>query len=491
MTYRIAFVVVLIACGPSLSAAARPNVLFIICDDLNRHVGFCGYANIQSPNLNELAADSLVFRRAYCQYPVCGPSRASMLSGLYPESTGVLDNKSDIRDLRGKTISMPRHFRNAGYWTARTGKVFHNESTNPRDAWDVSPPRFRNDELPIVRDARLEFLKTHDSINRKNRQAWKSQLQSLATQTRGQKRPGYGPSGLDDDQHKDGKNASQVMQWLRDQPFGDKPFFIACGIQKPHVPFLAPQKYFDLYPQASLTFELPPADDWATKPRLAMNKRFQGFGFELGVENDSLRREYTQAYHACVSFLDAQVGRVIRSLKQNGLYDQTIIVFTSDHGYHLGEHFMWGKVTLFEECARIPMTLRVPGTTTAGSSTDSLVELVDLFPTLARLASLPMPPDLQGADLTPVLRAPAAEVRDAVYTVVSRGKTLGRSLRTQRYRYAEWGSPHAAELYDLKTDPLEYVNLLDDPRMKSTRKRLSGMLRQLQEVATRQRQVKR
>ncbi|MCB1121210.1 MAG: sulfatase-like hydrolase/transferase, partial [Verrucomicrobiae bacterium] len=325
-----------------LAAADMPNVLFIVCDDLNTHVTTSDYPYIKTPAFDELAMEGIVFKRAYCQYPVCGPSRASFLSGLYPESTGILNNSDDIRDVRPGTPSMPQVFKEQGYWTAATGKVFHNPKIDPgEEAWHEKT-FFENDEMPIERKARKEFEEQYGSIeDRQNRSRWREFLLKYAPQTMNQT-PGWGPSGLIDEQHRDGKNAKQVIDWVENRRFGDKPFFIALGIHKPHVPFLAPDKYFDLYPKESLQFVNPPSNFWDTVPKTAISKRYEGFGFELGEENDDLRREYMQAYHACISFIDAQIGSVLQELKDTGLWEKTIIVLTSDHGYQLGEHFMWG-----------------------------------------------------------------------------------------------------------------------------------------------------
>ena len=446
-------------------ANAKPNVLLIVCDDLNTHVSTSGYPHIKTPHLDRLAKAGIIFNRAYCQYPVCGPSRASFLSGLYPESTGVLSNKVDIRETRPGTTSLPQFMKENGYWTGGVGKIFHTTRHEPGELGWHEYHRFENDEFPFVTDALKKFEKKNGSVDRgKTRRRWKETLQGLFTQTRGQQQPGYGPSGLKDDQHRDGRNARKVVEWLDKKSYGDKPFFITVGIHKPHVPFIAPQKYFDLYPRQKLQFELSPTNDWDDIPRLAMVKRFDGFGFELGKENYALRREYTQAYHACVSFLDAQIGLILDKVKAQNLWDDTIVIFTSDHGYHLGEHFMWGKVTLFEECARVPLVVRIPGVSPAGATSDGLVETLDLFPTLAELCGLNAPAHLQGKSYANLIRKPDKTGRLSAYTVVSRGAQLGRSIRTQRWRYAEWGEPKAAELYDLKKDPREYTNLAKSPQ---------------------------
>jgi len=232
------------------AVAEQPNVLLIVCDDLNTHVSTSGYPHIHTPAFDELASEGMTFRRAYCQYPVCGPSRASFLHGLYPQSTGVLDNKLDIRQVRPGTVSMPQCFKNAGYWTGSVGKVFHNEKIDPGEiAWD-QVLRFENDELPMVTPIRKQFEAENGPVtDGKSRREWRKIYPTIATQTRGQA-PGYGPTGLKDDQHKDGKNALQVKEWLNDDVSGDRPFFIACGLHKPHGPFLAPDKYFSMYPKA-------------------------------------------------------------------------------------------------------------------------------------------------------------------------------------------------------------------------------------------------
>lgn len=473
-------IVITLFTSPCVAADAKPNVLFIVCDDLNTHVSTSGYRHVKTPAFDQLAAAGMTFRRAYCQYPVCGPSRASFLSGLYPQSTGVLDNKSDIRTVRPGTISMPQLFKESGYWTGAVGKVFHNEKIDPgKVAWD-QVLRFKNDELPLVTPIREKFEAEHGPITKgKSRRKWREFYPTIAPQTRGQQ-PGYGPSGLKDEQHKDGKNALQISKWLLNKAHGDRPFFVACGIQKPHVPFLAPDKYFATYPQSDLKLTPGSLNFWKTVPKIAQTKRYEGFGFKFGVENDKLRREYVQAYHACISFIDAQIGVVLDALKKSGHWDDTIVVLTSDHGYLLGEKFMWGKVMLFETCDRVPLIIRVPKTiknaaTTPGSTSEGLVELVDLFPTLAELCDVKPPAELQGRSLTGMLSDPTSNGKKIAYTVVTRGQKLGKAIRTQRYRYALW--PTGEELYDLVDDPHENTNLADSPKHTKTRELMRTNLR--------------
>ena len=467
----------------AVASGKKPNVLFIVCDDLNTHLGSSGYPYTQTPNLNKLAAQGLTFDRAYCQYPVCGPSRASFLSGLYPESTGVLNNNLDIRNTRPNSPSMPAFFKKNGYWTGGVGKIYHNTKTDPGEvAWHQNF-RFENDELAVVAEARKKFEAESGSIDdRKNKKAWKALRVKVGGHLTAQTPPGNGPSGLRDEQHKDGKNVRQVVQWLRKDVPDDRPFFIACGIQKPHVPFLAPDKYFDLYPLDGIVYQPDRPNLWDSIPQSAISKRYNAFGFELGKENDALRREYMQAYHACISFIDAQLKLVFDALKQSGHWEDTIIVFTSDHGYHLGDHFLWGKVTLFDIGAKVPLIMRVPGVTRGGTTSEAMVELVDLYPTLADLTGLKPPEHLQGTSLRPLLGHPdRMGKKKYAYSVVSRGSSLGYALRNQRWRYARW--PDGEELYNLANDPAEKKNLAGKDHLADRLQELRGLLADKQKEA--------
>ncbi len=456
----------------------RKNVLFIVCDDLNTHVSPSGYDPIHTPTLSRLASEGMTFTRTFCQYPVCGPSRASFLSGLYPESTGVLNNTADIRKERPDSVSMPQFFKQNGYWTASVGKVFHSSRHEHGEAAWHEFHRFQNDELKVVREARVKFEEQYGSIeDRSNRRKWKELKKTVSGKLDAQTPPGRGQSGLTDEQHKDGKNARQVVQWLQADTPGDKPFFIACGIQKPHVPFLAPDKYFDLYPLDRIVYQPDRSNLWEGLPQSAVSNRYKAFGFDLGKENDTLRREYMQAYHACISFIDAQLKLVLEALKQSGHWEDTIIVFTSDHGYHLGDHFLWGKVTLFDIGAKVPLIVRVPGMTRGGTTSEAMVELIDLYPTLADLTGLKPPEHLQGTSLRPLLGHPERTGKKKyAYSVVSRGTKLGYALRNQRWRYARW--PDGEELYNLADDPAEKRNLAGKDhladRLREFRQLLAG-----------------
>ncbi|MBL6921021.1 MAG: sulfatase [Akkermansiaceae bacterium] len=464
--------------------SGKKNVLFIVCDDLNTHVATSGYPHIKTPTLSRFASEAMTFNRAFCQYPVCGPSRASFLNGLYPQSSGVIDNKADIRQTRPGTISMPQFFKKNGYWTGSVGKVFHSPRHEHGEvAWSEFL-RFENDELPVVTEARKKFEAEDGSVDlQKNRKAWRALEKKAKATLDAQTPPGYGASGLSDAQHKDGKNARQVAKWLKEKSYGDKPFFMACGIQKPHVPFLAPQKYFDLYPTSGIVYKPDPGNLWETLPKKAMNTRFKEFGFEFSKEDDALRREYMQAYHACISFIDAQVKLVFDALKESGQWEDTIVIFTSDHGYHLGDHFLWGKVTLFDIGAKVPFIIHAPGLTKPGTKSEAMVELIDIYPTLAQLTGLTPPDYLQGTSLRPLLDHPERlGKKKYAYSIVTRGKDMGYALRNQRWRYGKW--PDGEELYNLTRDPEEKKNLAsrDDlhPRLEEFRK----ILKQRQDLAS-------
>ncbi len=471
----------LLTVGAALAQnAKKPNVLFIVCDDLNTRVGPAGYEPISTPVLDRLAEEGMTLQRAYCQYPVCGPSRASFLSGLYPESTGVLDNAADLRETRPGTKTFPELFKESGYWTGGVGKIYHTGKVDPGEvAWDERH-FFENDELPMVAPIREQWEKEHGKIgsSRENERAWKKFELTIAPQTANQK-PGYGPTGLRDDQHKDGKNARQIVSWLKDKAHGGKPFFMACGIHKPHGPFLAPDAYFDRYPKAGLEIKPASASYWEQAPKIAQTKRYEGFGFVFGEEDDDLRRSYTQAYHACISFVDAQIGLILDALKSEGHWDDTIVVLVSDHGYLLGEKFMWGKVFLWDMGTRVPMIVRVPGMTKPGSTSQSMVELVDIYPTLAELCGLAAPVDLQGESLVPILKDPAASVKQAAYTVVlRRGEEIGHAVNMDRWHYVAWPDG-AEELYDLKNDPDELINLARSAEHEAVLEEMKGRLEEI------------
>ncbi|MBM4152118.1 MAG: sulfatase [Kiritimatiellaceae bacterium] len=438
-----------------------PNILLIVFDDLNDYVGSFGDPNAKTPNLDSFAAGAMRFDRAYCQYPVCGPSRASFLTGMYPESSGVLDNNNHFRVKRPEAVDMLEYFKQQGYWTASAGKIYHSfQNVAENGVSTYFSDWLRNAEDPYLTKLNAQFAAEVGPIE-KNREAYQAFLkgkdlsaerivQAIATD-------------LSDEDHDDGRVATRITSYLKERSFGDRPFFLACGFNKPHIPWFAPKKYYDLYPLDELKFEDVPLDDWKDKPKAAIYDRTEGYGAKFGDNNRAVRARNLQGYLACISFADAQFGRVLQTLEESGLADNTIVVMYSDHGYHLGEHFLFGKVTLFAESTRVPFLMRVPGKTVPGSRTQNFTELIDVYPTLTELCGLKTPPHVEGKSLVPVLENAEVEIRDSAYTVVSRTGLLGKGLRYQNWRYSEWGGSDQAELYNLDEDPNEYHNLANNP----------------------------
>jgi len=427
---------------------ARLNVLFIAVDDLNTSLGAYGHPIVRSPNIDRLARRGVRFDRAYCQYPLCNPSRTSLLSGLRPETTRIFGNQEPPRTHLGRRPFLPEQFRAHGYFTARVGKIAHGLFEG-EVAWDVAP----------------EAGAPHPRPRRR-----------AAAGDRGEDAPaGAGGAPIEweardvaDDALPDGRTARRIVELI--EAHRDRPFFIAAGFHKPHLPFVAPRRYFALYPPDRNPLPEEPSDDRADIPPLALTTT-------RGDERltPDLRREAIAAYYACVSFTDAQVGLLLDALDRLRLWDRTVVVLFGDHGFHLGEHGgLWRKMTLFEESARVPLIVAAPGIAPGASS--RLVELVDLYPTLAELCGVPTPPALEGTSFVPLLHEPDRPWKRAAYTMVRRGANrFGRSVRTERFRYTEW-SDGSAELYDHRDDPREYRNLAHEPRYRGARAYLRFLL---------------
>jgi iduronate 2-sulfatase len=444
---------------------SRPNVLFLISDDLNNALGCYGDSLAQTPNIDQLAARGVRFDRAYCTFPLCGPSRNSMLTGLYPNSTGILANSQIFRQTIPSQISMPQAFRQAGYFVGRIGKLYHygvpnSIGTNGHDdpaSWELelNPPGVdRLEEHPHI------FSLTPGSFG--GTLSWYASPKS-------------------DEQHTDGlmaEDAEWVLQRCAQRK--DRPFFLAVGFFRPHTPYVSPKSYFELFPKEKMPVVEGVQEDQADIPPAGLGS----YKKEQDALTDELRRECLQAYYASVSFMDAQVGKVIAALDRLGLADNTIIVFTSDHGYHLGEHGLWQKMSVFEESARVPLFIVAPGRGTNGGVAKSPVSHLDLFPTLAELCGIAAPPNLQGQSLASMLKDPSATGRGWAITQVSRANAMnndpffGYSLRTPRWRYTEWDEGRQGrELYDHDADPRELINLADVANHADTAQELSQQLR--------------
>ncbi len=468
---------VMLLSGCSLTTNApggKPfNVLFIVADDLNTREGCYGFTQVRTPNLDRLAAGGMRFDRCYCQYPVCNPSRSSFLTGLRPETSRVFDNNVPLRQALPDAITLPQCFKSQGYWTAVVNKLFHDKENDGDHSWDERRT-LGDSRNAAIEHARKRFEAEHGRIDKDNRALWEEVQKSLRAQAGGQTPPGYGPTDMSDGEHGDGKSARQVIEWLEKRPNGDKPFFIGWGLQRPHIPHWAPQKYFDLYPLGAFRFPEQPADDLTDVPQAAINPRYKLYGEP--VVPDATRREVTAAYYACVSFIDAQVGLVLDALERLELAKTTIVVFIGDHGYLLGEHGLWEKAMLFEPVARVPLLVRVPRITRPAGVCPRLVEFVDLYPTLAALCRLKPPENLEGLSFVPLLREPKRSWKRGAFTMLRRGSVVGRSVRTEKWRYTEWSENHGAELYDEEHDPDEYRNLAGDVSHAANVKELRALL---------------
>ena len=457
--------------------AKRPNVLFLISDDLNNLLGCYGDPLAKTPNIDRLAARGVIFNKAYCAFPLCGPSRNAMLTGLYPNSTGIQANAQIFRQTIPTQVSMPQAFRQAGYLAVRVGKLYHYNVPNSigTDGHD-DPGSWEIECNP----AGVDRLEEQPSITTLTPNQFGGTLSWYA-------------SPKSDEHHTDSLLADDAY-WVLERcaKQNERPFFLAVGFFRPHTPYVAPKEpYFSMHPVDSMPIFEGIKEDQADIPPAGL----ASYKKEQDQLTDPMRREVRQAYNASISFMDAQVGRVIDTLDRLGLSENTIIVFTSDHGYHVGEHGLWQKQSLFEESARVPLLIVAPGKSKVGARSESLVSHVDLFPTLAELCGVAKPENLQGQSLTPILNEPEVAGRGWALTQVVRngratraggaaardgsGRFFGYSLRTPRWRYTEWDNGEAGrELYDHDADPRELTNLANDAAYLKTIGELSQQMQQ-------------
>lgn len=444
-------VVMLLFAGSSQAEAAvknPPNVLFIIADDLTSTALSCyGNTVCRTPNIDRLAAQGTRFTRAFCNATYCGPSRASFLSGYYPHATGVLGYTSP-RPQIGDRATWPQHFKNHGYHTARVSKIFHmGVPGGIEDGGDGA-------------DDPLSWTERFNSPGPE----WKAPGagETLEGNPDG-KKPVVGGNTFvvveadgDDLVHSDGKTAKKAVELL--QRLAGKPFFLAVGFVRPHVPFVSPKHYFEPYlPYDKMPLPEKQPGDWDDIPKPGVN-----YKTSLNMKMDERRqKKAVGGYYAAVSFLDAQVGKVLDALEKSGQADNTIVIFTSDHGYHLGEHDFWAKVSLRDESAMSPLLIKVPGKKPAVCR--SLVELIDLYPTVSALCGLEVPARLQGKDISPLLDDPARRVRDSAFCVAPSSK--GFLLREDDWAYIQYGEDASGgvELFDMVRDPRQFTNLAKNP----------------------------
>ncbi len=438
-----------------MSAANRPsrppNVLFIASDDLTCALGTYGNPIVKSPNIDRLAARGVRFDRAYSQFPLCNPSRASLMTGRRPDEIGVYNLTTHFRTAMPDVVTLSQYFLNHGYFSARAGKIYHyGVPTQIGTPGLDDPPSWNRTVNPKGRD-KLDEKKV---TNLTPKYGLGIALSYLAAE------------GTDHEQT-DGMVADAAIEMMKEHR--DGPFFVAAGFYRPHTPYIAPKRYFDLYPLESIPAPPDPTESLRGVPPVALWRPKMFWGL------DSLQqREIIRAYYATVSFMDAQVGRLLDALDELGLADNTIVVFWSDHGYLLGEHGQWQKQSLFEESARVPLIIAGPGVA-KGQPSERVVELLDLYPTLTELAGLPGHPAVSGRSLLPLLRQPALPWPYAAFSQVDRGS----SIRTEVWRYSEWGrdGEKGTELYDHRVDPLEQHNLAQDPRRADLIAELSRELR--------------
>jgi len=457
----VTLVTALVPAGTTFAAPAKLNVLFISVDDMNNDLGCFGHPLVKSPSIDRLAARGVRFDRAYCQFPLCSPSRSSLLTGLRPDSTRVFDLQYHFRQDWPDLVTLPQMFMRNGYYVARVGKMYHygnpgDIGTNGLDDRVSWLERFN----PAGRDkTTLEI----DIINYTPKRGLGSAMAFLAD-----------PTGTDP-QHTDGKVTDQAIQLL--EAHKDKPFFIAAGFYKPHTPWITPKQYFDLYPMDPIALPKisPQTPDDYPVLALASTRPWPYFGI-----TPEQARECKRAYYAAISFVDAQIGRLLDAVDRLGLRDSTIIVFWSDHGYHLGEHGLWFKQSCFEESARVPLIISVPGRKSAGQASTRPVELVDLYPTLAELAGLTPPKHLQGFSVRPLIDDPQAPWDHPAYTQVQRGTDPGHSVRTERWRYTEWAfGKKGQELYDHENDPQELHSLAGDAKYADVVAQMKALLQRV------------
>ena len=426
------------------NAQGQYNALFIIADDLRPLLGCYGYPQMHTPNIDALAQRGTLFNRTYCQYPLCNPSRTSILTGLRPETTKVFSNSAIFRKKLPNVVTLPQHFKAYGYHTQSVGKVAHK-------------PAMQDDTY-----------------------SWSVPSWTQSTFFHPPSLPAWQALDVEDDELGDGKTARRAVKVLKE--IQNTQFFLAIGFRQPHLPFYVPKKYHELYTDANFSLpsssNLPSGVPAVVNSKLGWIREFQDIP-DRGTLSDAKTLELIRAYAASTSYMDAQVGRVLDRLDALGLTENTVIVFAGDHGFHLGEHGEWRKNTLFEVSLRSPLIVSVPGQTYQGVKTDALAELADIYPTLCDACQLPIPPQLEGLSLLPVIAQPTLPWKTAAFSQVRRGGVLGNTMRTEQYRYTEWGNKgkRGVELYDYDADPDETVNVAGRPENAVLFAHLSEQLR--------------
>jgi arylsulfatase A-like enzyme len=471
----------LLACAAGMTSAraadpARPNILFIASDDMRPELGCYGAAHIHSPHLDRLAARGTTFLRAYCQQAVCSPSRSSLMTGLRPDRIRIWDLATHFRDNIPDVVTLSQYFKNHGYHAERLGKIYHTGHGNRDDvhSWSrsrkvPSAPRYGPAGTAhlqrLLQEARRRGVDLKDNKLRPRGLAWEA-------------------PDVPDEQLADGMICANAIQLMRE--LKDRPFFLAVGFKNPHLPFVAPRKYWDLYDRASIALAPNPQAPQGA-PAFAMTQWGELRKYHDIPRSGPLSREQAismkHGYFAAISYVDAQVGRLLDELERLELDRRTIVVFWGDHGWKLGEHGGWCKHTNFELDARVPLIIRSPQQQQTGARTRALVEFVDIYPTLCELAGLPVPVRLEGLSMAPLLDQPDRPWKSAAFSQYPRShqgrRLMGYSMRTQRYRFTRWverDAPEntvAVELYDHEQDPAENINRAADPAYRAQVERLT------------------
>ncbi len=464
--------------GAASAPAARPNVLFIAVDDLRPEFGAYGCDYITSPNFDRIAKAGITFNRAYVQQAVCSPTRSSLLTGTRPDTTKVWDLVTHFRDALPDVVTLPQHFKNNGYFVQGMGKIYHSGLNDPQ-SWSVpwQAPKASTYGLP----ENLSFNQAQDGVDPDDfgkKTGTTKQKKVKAPTPKNSRGPAFEGADVPDNTFLDGKVADLAVTTLKEISQRKEPFFLAVGFAKPHLPFISPRKYWDLYDPAKIQlapnkFRPRGAPDYAILPggELRNYKAIPD-----GSIPDDLARQLKHGYYAAISYVDAQVGKVLDELDRLGLARNTIVILWGDHGWKLGEHDAWCKHSNCENDTNGALLLAVPGMKHAGTHTNSLVEFVDVYPTLADLAGLPLPGHLEGASFKPLLDAPDRPWKPAAFSQYPRpsgksgtGALMGYSMRTARFRFTVWvgrddhAKVDAIELYDHEADPQENTNLAQVP----------------------------
>lgn len=428
----------------------KPNVLFVISDDLTA-TAVSAYGNKlnTTPNIDRLASEGVRFTRAYSQYPVCGPSRASLMFGYYPDATTTYGYVSGRENVGPDRNSWTQLFKENGYYTARVSKIYHmgvpgdiEEGSNGTDDEASWTERYNSPGPEWKAEGEAELVQ-NNPYGQKPRQG--GNVMTVVKADGG------------DEVHSDGKTAEKASELI--QKHKNEPFFLAVGLVRPHVPFVAPKEYFEPYPYRQMVLPPKVQNDWDDIPP-------NGINYVTSVNarmSEEQEKKAVAGYYASVSYMDAQVGRILQTLKEEGLEDNTIVIFTSDHGFHLGEHRFWMKVSLHEESVKVPMIIKVPGKEPA--VTHSLTELLDLYPTVAELAGLDYSGHLQGKSLVKTLDNPDYSVRDVAFSMHRWRGNFAYLLRSDKWAYIQYDEDGGSgmELFDMEHDPGQYNNLAHNP----------------------------